>query len=477
MKNFFIIKKILICLTVYLFYCGVSVYIYTIYNINEKTEVAKKKEVKSLDTILQSQPGNEKISITGDIDDALPLRCQLVDAAEKTLLISQYTIGDDDSGLIFIGKVFEAAQRGVKVKLLMNGLSSKMTNASRIPLAIFEAQPNIEVKMVGGIDLLRPWRMNNVMHDKLIIADDKYFMSSGRNIQQRFMLASDEREPVYDLDVVVQKQGLLTEHSLINQGKEYFDKLWRNPYAVNKKSHGDWVPRFVIKKAVAGLDSNIFNANKRHRELLSRKVLENMDFQPVESGYLVHNSVGSLVKEPMVWRQLTQLMNESEHKLMIASPYMVFTRKMQSFLKTPLQSSTEFLTNSSGNSPNIFAFGGYLNQKKWLLKDALVLEYQGHSSLHQKALLIDGKIGIAGSFNFDSRSAYLSSENMLIVNSSDFHDQLKKILDEYKNNSLTATGNFDYEEGKGAAAYPVSQAKKRLLLILSWITKPFSFLL
>lgn len=477
MRFFPLLKKLLICIVVYLCYCGISVYIYTIHNINDKTEIVKKRVPKTLDGLLAPQFTNELVGITNEINDALALRCQLVDAAEKTLLISQYTIGDDDSGLIFLGKIFEAAKRGVKIKILMNGLSSKMTNSSRIPLAIFDSQPNIEVKMVGGINLLKPWRMNNVMHDKLIITDNKYFMSSGRNIQKRFMLPSNDYEPAYDLDVVVQSHSPLTDQSVITQGKNYFAKLWTNPYATNKKKHGNWAPNFITRKSVEKLDSNIFKAKKRHDKLISRKVLENMNFHPIKSGYLVHNSVNDLVKEPIVWQQLAEIINQSKVSLTIASPYVVFTKKMQSFLQSPSHANAEVLTNAPSNSPNLLAFGGYLNQKEWLLKDSNVWEYQGKGSLHQKAMLVDGQLGIIGSFNFDSRSTYLSSENMLIVNSPDFYAQLEEFLTDYKENSLKANENFDYVDNQSVAVSPINQVKKKVLLILSWITKPFSFLL
>lgn len=478
MKIFSLFRKLLIVLLVYLGYCGVSVCLYTYFRIGQETEAVKKRDVKSLEEISAPKPSNEEICVTSRMDYALALRCQLADSAKETLLISQYTIGDDDSGLIFIGKIFEAAKRGVKVKLLMNELSSKMRGSSRIPLAIFKSQPNIEVKFLGGMNPLKPWEVNNVMHDKLIIADDKYFLSSGRNIEKRFMLASDECEPTYDMDVIVKKTGALSEASLISQGTAYYNELWKNPYAEKTLEHRGFISKASLRKKTDEAEGHIRSAFRRQETLISQDVLHQLDFSTFDSAHLVHNEVASIVKEPVVWKQLTRLMNESKEAVTVQSPYVVVTKKMRSFLKSAPHSQVEFITNSASSSPNVFAFSGYLNIKDHLLENSKVWEYQGDGSLHQKGMLLDGHIGMVGSFNFDSRSAYLSTENMLIVNGKAFHDQLEGIMAGYKEQSLQAGRRFDYAEGaSGVKVKPVPKAKQNLLIIMGWLTRPVTFLL
>lgn len=170
----------------------------------------------SLKNIKKNQPNNESVTINSQQNDALALRCELIDQAKDTLLISQYSIEDDDSGLIFIGKLLNAAQRGVKVKLLVNGLSNNMTLLSKIPLTVFQSEPNIELKMIGGINFFKLWEINNILHDKLIIVDNNYFLSSGRNIGKRFMIQSEKYKNVEDMDIIVKKEGGIRDILWVN---------------------------------------------------------------------------------------------------------------------------------------------------------------------------------------------------------------------------------------------------------------------
>lgn len=234
MRFFYLLKKIGLGLLIYLIYLGLSVCFYNIQQINSVTKDAKKSDPKPLKTLYTNKIQNESACVTADLNQALALRCQLVDEAKETLFVSQYAISDDDSGLIFIGKLLEAAQRGVKVKLLLNSLATEMTITSRIPFEIFRDEENIEIKTIGGLKLLKPWEVNNILHDKLILVDDNYFISSGRNIGNRFMLKSKDYEATYDFDLIIKKDGQSSENSLIKQGNVYFNELWQVPYAVDK---------------------------------------------------------------------------------------------------------------------------------------------------------------------------------------------------------------------------------------------------
>lgn len=180
MKFFSLFKKIVIFLLIYFIYFGLCVCVYNLHQINLVAKEAEKDKTEPLKALYAKKIQNESVCVTAKLDQALALRCQLIDSAQSTLYISQYAISDDDSGLIFVGKLLEAAKRGVKIKLLLNGLATEMSITSRIPFEIFRDEKNIEVKTVGGLNLLKPWEINNVLHDKLILADDNYFLSSGK---------------------------------------------------------------------------------------------------------------------------------------------------------------------------------------------------------------------------------------------------------------------------------------------------------
>ncbi|MGX6977837.1 phospholipase D-like domain-containing protein [Vagococcus elongatus] len=468
-----IAKYLFILLIVYFLYSTVSILVYTKIKMNQTSVIVQEMPVKSMDDILIPNQTNELAAVSSKIENVLPLRCQLIDQAQESLLICQYTIADDDSGLIFIGKLLEAAERGVKIELLVNGLSNQVKGFQRLPLSLLASHPNFELKMVGGFNFLKPWQMNNVLHDKLMIVDDNYLLSSGGNIENRFTVVADNPRPVHDLDVVIQRNGDVSKDSLITQGTDYFNQLWENPYAVDLLDKAKINGEHLSEKDIAENKNNIAAAFTRQKSLIGKEVLEQMTFHPIASSHLVHNSVGTLVKEPVVWKQLTTLINQSEHNTTISSPYVVITDKMKDYITVPSHGQIDILSNSVNNSPNLFAFGGYLNQKEKLLEIFNIWEYQGQGSLHQKAVLIDDTIGIVGSFNMDSRSTFLSSEHMLIINSQGFHDELNNIINDYKEHSLPSVMGKENNED----ASSTSALKKGLLKVISWISPLIEFLL
>jgi putative cardiolipin synthase len=90
--------------------------------------------------------------------------------------------------LYLVKKLEDAAKRGVDIQILINGLSNSKNSLSY--LSLLDEYDNVEIKVIGGLNLFKPWEMNNVLHDKLILVDDTYLLSSGRSISNRFLLPS-----------------------------------------------------------------------------------------------------------------------------------------------------------------------------------------------------------------------------------------------------------------------------------------------
>lgn len=471
MRVLSLLKKIGIGLLIYFIYFFLCMCIYNIQQINSVTKEAKEDETKPLKALYEQKIQNESACVTADINKALALKCQLIDEAKETLLISQYAISDDDSGLIFVGKLLEAAQRGVKIKLLLNGLATEMSITSRIPFEVFKDEDNIEVKTLGGLNLFKPWEINNVLHDKLIVVDDNYFISSGRNIGNRFMLKSKDYEATYDYDLIIRKDGLSSKNSLIKQGKAYFNELWQGPYNYDR-SHSS---RPSTGKALKNLSNEIRKARNRHEGVLRQEVLSTFTFHKINAGMLLHNPVGKLVKKPVLWHQLVRFVEDSDEAT-LQSPYVIITDRMKQFQTKQLPEKLTLLTNSASTSPNLFAYAGYLRQKEELHNKMDIWEYQGDGSLHQKAMLLNKTIGAVGSFNLDSRSAFLSSENMVLIESPGFHNQLEKIMQSYQSESLQVKNQTTYKKSnlKRRIVHPT---KQKLLDLISKIVKPLEFLL
>lgn len=452
-------------LIVYVLYAVLSVIGFTYVRINQATKEASNISPYDLASFQEQSTAKEYVGMTHLIEDALPLRLELIDKAQEQLLLAQYTISPDDAGLLVIDHLASAAKCGVKIQLIVNGLSNNTRESSSLQL--LTGYDNVEIKQIGGINLLKPWEMNNVVHDKLLIVDDSYLLSSGRNISDRFMIPSETKGVTRDMDVVIQSDGDRSKEGVLFQGKTYFNELWMSQSGKVVKDYPDSSKK---RKKEREYQAGIEQSRERNKVLLQHKVLDNMALFEVDKGYLVHNPTDQLVKVPVVWQQMTHLMNQSEKHVELMSPYVVMTNPMWSFVHIPKEREFTVYTNSGGTSLNIFAFGGYLTQKKTLQKMGNIWEFQSKDSIHQKAFAVDDTVFGIGSLNTDSRSAFLSHENMVIVKSKGGADQLQSIMKDYENQSLKATGLFSYAESDKVEESKVSFFKQMLLLLFSLIS-------
>lgn len=461
-----LLKVILIVFGAYFVYLIATVFVYTKIKINSVTNQQKKSESSQTVDSKKISSGHEAVVIH-ELDDALAVRCDLIDSAKETLFVSQYSIKSDDSGVIFMGKLLDAADRGVKIQLLVNNLSTKMKNSERTPVQLFQNHPNIEIKGVGGINLLKPWTMNNVMHDKLIIVDDEYLLSSGRNTEDRFLLPDTPEEATNDRDVIIQNIGDDKNNSIIAEAKTYYHQLWNQKAAV-KKTHKN-----LISKKTTDLDETFrkdyASTQQKREKQINHTTLQSLDFVSIENAQLISNGVGTIVKTPGVLNGINAYISNSEKDILVQTPYIIVTKQMNELINNwNSDIPTTIMTNSEKASPNVLAISGYEHQKKLLEDETTIFEYIGKGSLHQKSIAIDDNISMMGSFNFDSRSTFLSSENFIVIEGKEINQQLRDSIQENEDDSIKSTESDTLE---------IPAIKKALVKVLSWFSPLFNYLL
>ena len=175
--------------------------------------------------------------------DALAWRLFMADQAERTLDAQYFLWKDDRMGRLFIQRLMDAAERGVRVRVLID---DSMTESDPEYLAKFAAHPGIEVRLYKPfgpdhksfvfrwVDFLEDFRLlNRRMHNKLYIADDSFMIAGGRNIGEDYFeyLAPD----------VFRSRDLLGVGPIADHSSDAFDEFWNSDwavpieYAVNRK--------------------------------------------------------------------------------------------------------------------------------------------------------------------------------------------------------------------------------------------------
>ncbi|MCG4586488.1 phospholipase D-like domain-containing protein, partial [Anaerosalibacter bizertensis] len=176
--------------------------------------------------------GQDRVVLVEDRYNSGIARIDFIENAKETLDISYYAIDNGISSDIFLGCILNAANRGVKVRLLLDGSLQNIIEMKEAKYTIFQ-HPNIELKFYDTSGFFRPWSWNNRLHDKYIIADNQIAMIGGRNIGDRYFAKERKNgDIVNDRDVVIiNTDSQNTSNSAIYQMREYFNYVWNHKYS------------------------------------------------------------------------------------------------------------------------------------------------------------------------------------------------------------------------------------------------------
>ncbi|NLL43352.1 MAG: phospholipase D family protein [Firmicutes bacterium] len=384
-------------------------------------------------------------------------RRDLIAGAQETIDVAYYSLARDYSAEAFIGELLAAADRGVKVRILLDGVRALGSPLKKVRSELFEHE-NIELKLYEPIDLVRPWTWNNRLHDKYIIADYSHAIIGGRNIGLRFFDPQD-KSAVRDRDVLIISQGKQDPASVLHQFKAYFTEQWQSPWA---------------ERAGRGLFARFGSEDVRNRlqaaaeELFPDKIDWHALAFPTNKVTLIHNPLGRLNQEPWILMEVAALLASARERAVLQSPYFIPTPAMEKFLPSrPLAAETVIVTNHPGSPgyANLSAMAGYLNRKQSVKRLAAEIHeyYDPSRSLHAKTYVFDSRLSLVGSFNFDARSSFLSTESMVVIDSPEFAELLTEKIKGIIGDSQPAE-----------AMTPLRKVSLSILRLVFW---PFSFLL
>ena len=426
--------------------------------------------------------GQDRVALVEDRYYSGLVRVDLIEKAEETLDISYYTIHEGVSTDIFLGSILEAADRGVKVRFILDGIFHHLEGNLKDVIYAFTDHPNIELKFYEPFTLLKPWTWNNRLHDKFIIADSKLAIIGGRNIGDKYFAKDDSNiDVVNDRDVLIlNTDGTNFNSSVIFQLEDYFNQVWEHEFSNYPTKKLTERQRKKGYRKAQYLMNKLESMRKTNPEIFNNSY-DWMDLSlPTKKITLIHNPIERLNKEPWCWYELVSLAEKSQKSILIQSPYVIPTNSMVKYLenKNITAENIEILTNSLAVSPNPFAISGYMNHRKDIVdSNANVYEFQGPGSIHAKSCIFDNRISAVGSFNFDSRSVHLSTETMVIIDSEEFAEHLEEEIQNYIGQSLKVGKDYNYISNPIVEEQKVSIPKKIIVSILSIIVYFFEFML
>lgn len=391
-------------------------------------------------------PDQSSYRLTQSNSDALALRLRSAQLAVSSLDVAYYMWLDDDSGRLLAGELLRAADRGVRVRMLLDDQYARKLDAWMLAL---DAHPNLEVRLYNPFHtrgflagnllemLLSGFRSNHRMHNKVWIADGRFALVGGRNIGDEYF-GLDESFDFRDL-------GVLTTGAAAVQASEGFDRYWASPIvAPLTAATGPGRAGAKLAQAQAALEAE--RASTLQTDPLQAALQAMPDLKlAIErgSGRYVGNAARVVTDPPDKWRQrskqmlgvaldIAHLIAGAEHEVILISPYFVpgarGVRWLESLQARGVQ--VRVLTNSLDATDVPVVHAGYARYRHRLLRAGVQinelkssrperpgtsLHGSSRASLHTKAVVIDGRSAFVGSFNLDPRSTWINTEMGVVI--------------------------------------------------------------
>lgn len=424
--------------------------------------------------------------IIEDNDEALAERIRLIQGAEKQIILSTFDMRTGFSAEDVIGALLHAADRGVQVKILVDGASGLLHMSGQDLFYALSSYPNIEVRMYNTPSLIKPWTINGRMHDKYLIADHKVMILGGRNTYDYFLGNYIEENKSYDREVLVYNSEYADESridSVIFDVESYFNRVWELDCCKTWKNEKElYEDEDVV--AMATEVKTRYNRMKRSNPSWFREDYSyEAHTKETDKITLVSGETGILGKEPKVWYQLKELMCQATDSVRIHTPYAVMGKDMRADLREIVQSVPEvsMMINSVETGDNFVASSDYLYHKDDVAETGVLLrEFVGDMSYHGKSMLIDDDLAIVGSFNLDMRSTYMDTELMLVINSKEIAADLKTNMDTYEMQAKQVIRTEDNEVTYKKDDLILEQMpvpKKIAMRIVGFLLQPFRYVI
>ena len=178
MKRKHVLKWLGIALGAYLLYAVLTAIFVPLPQKEASGELWSRYEAR-----LSTDASQERVRSIEDTDSALLWRLQLIESAEREVIFSTFDLRADGSGQDLMAALYGAAQRGVRVRVIVDGLNGFLHLQNSGVLRALAAEENVEVKFYDPIDLLRPWKLNYRLHDKYLITPTGANTSSAEEIR------------------------------------------------------------------------------------------------------------------------------------------------------------------------------------------------------------------------------------------------------------------------------------------------------
>jgi cardiolipin synthase C len=428
-----------------------------------------------IDNQISAHQNQSGIYVLDKGEDALVARAWLADHAEKSIEVQYFIWSTDNIGKLATEALLRAADRGVKVRVIVDDLLIDAPDKSLLALA---KHPNIDIHIynpqhsVGTpfhkrlINIAVNFRgVNQRMHDKTFIVDGKLAITGGRNMAAEYF----DFNQTYNF----RDRDALLLGPVVKDMETSFERFWTSPLSAPVEELYDGIG--LMQKHVtvknneiqiiyqrlhdyannadnfsADFKAEISETPKAFAELADKFIWTNVEFISDTPGK--NNRKFFLGGGGLSTKKLAQLVENAQSDIIIQSPYLVMSSQAKKLFKSAIKRgvSVRINTNSLASTDNMQAFSGYRNQRDALIKMGVeIFEFKPNPqitqtlikhnlpentkppifAIHAKTMVVDNESVYIGTFNFDPRSQNLNTEVGVIVKDVDLANQVKTAIE------------------------------------------------
>ena len=402
-----------------------------------------------------ANPGMSGLTLVPRGRNAFTARIAVTELAEQSLDLQYYIWEADPSGRLLADALLKAADRGVRVRVLLDDINLSGRDSV---IAALDQHPQVEIRLFNPfanrgfrmLDFLGDLeRVNHRMHNKVMIADNALAILGGRNIGDHYFDVAQDAN-FRDLDIVA-------AGPVVRDSSNVFDYFWNAdwsvPIAALVEENGGDVP--TLAAAREGLTASIKAESYPHpvyeeAHQLEREMTEigqRFVWAPAKVVWDDPEDFREGREQGQIITALTRRLQSLERELLVEVAYFVPGRRGAKALTTLTERGVRVrvLTNSLSSNDVVAAHSGYSVYRERLLKAGVelhevradsaevqqtLLSGRSRAALHTKAAVFDGEAIFVGSFNFDPRSANLNTEIGIYAESPELAEQLTAFMDE-----------------------------------------------
>ena len=382
--------------------------------------------------------------------DSLAIRLLMAERAERSIDAQYFLIHNDLVGRVFVNALLRAANRGVRVRFLVDDMNSKGYDTG---FAALDSHENIELRIFNpfahrkarGMDAFSMGRLTRRMHNKSFTVDNQMTLIGGRNIANEYFDANPG-EKFGDLDA-------LAVGSIVPKVSAMFDSYWNHPASLPITALTE-VPENAAE-ALASLQDRVAKSLEeveasKYADAVRSSILNYVQTDASALTWadydLVFDSASKVSADSddagSILVQMRESIGDVQQELFVISPYFVLRKDNIAGFRELRERNIDItvVTNSLASNNHTVSHSGYMPVRKPLLEMGVKLyevrasenipgdESKGvqdaKTTLHAKSFAVDRKRVFIGSFNWNQRSINLDTELGVIIHSPEMASQM-----------------------------------------------------